>query len=405
MRTHHAVAAIVAALVAGATLSAQVRYRHTENGPWRPWSFTAIASARQERGATAADVQAWQATLQQLAAIVKRAPAVAQPVGFAADVWGNLDGYDQGPGEPAGKTVPLAGALTFGAFPLVEFMRNGRLMNEDLKGGETELLGFSINHLDGSMFNSTVPAEWSGEAVPGFTEPKAGTPVAGLPRIDDVLVLRTNTKPLWLPMPLNEAVAPVIQQRRGRFENRRDTYAKQQAEFAAWLTPAARAARRAEWQSTAKGLGAQGAAFLDNMEKSDVEIEKARRAQLAPGGPDDRGVTEAERELKDAEAVLEKLYPEARTAPACYDASASTLAATFHTVAGAPRSCRPLVKTNWDYFDRSLPRTAPQILMVTGFARCLRPESMANTTLRGGCAVNRQLVESIDWAAVKGWLK
>ena len=82
MRTH-AVLLAVAALVAGATLSAQVRYRPTENGPWRPWSFTAIASARQERVATAADVQAWQATLQQLAAIVRKAPAVAQPVGFA----------------------------------------------------------------------------------------------------------------------------------------------------------------------------------------------------------------------------------------------------------------------------------------------------------------------------------
>ena len=90
-------------VLASVVASAQVRYRPTESGPWRPWSFTAIASARQARGATTAEVQAYQARLQELAAIVKRAPAVAQPVGFAADVWGRLDGYGPpGPGQPTG---------------------------------------------------------------------------------------------------------------------------------------------------------------------------------------------------------------------------------------------------------------------------------------------------------------
>ena len=58
-----------------ATVSAQVRYRPTETGPWRAWSFTATPITRQQRGATAAEVQAFQARLQELGAIVKRAPA------------------------------------------------------------------------------------------------------------------------------------------------------------------------------------------------------------------------------------------------------------------------------------------------------------------------------------------
>src|SRR5262245_24878373 len=131
---------VVLSVLASVTTFAQVRYRPTETGPWRPWSFTAIASARQERGATAAEVQAFQSRLQELAAIVKRAPAVATPVGFAGELWGNLNGYrNPAPGQPPGKAVPLAGALSFGAFPLIEFQRGGRLVNEDLKGGETEL--------------------------------------------------------------------------------------------------------------------------------------------------------------------------------------------------------------------------------------------------------------------------
>src|SRR5688572_7311989 len=122
------------------TVFSQVRYRPTETGPWRAWSFTAVPATRQQRGATAAEVQAFQARLQELGAIIKRAPAVATPIGFAGEVWGHLDGYGPvAPGQPPGRAVPLAGALSFGAFPLIEFQRNGRLANEDLKGGETEL--------------------------------------------------------------------------------------------------------------------------------------------------------------------------------------------------------------------------------------------------------------------------
>ena len=393
------------ALLAGIVVSGQVRYRPTENGPWRPWSFTGIASARQARGATAADVQAWQATLQALGAIVKRSPAVAQPVGFAAELWGNLDGYVAGPGEPAGKTVPLAGSLSFAAFPLVEFTRNGRLMNEDLKGGETETIGFAVNAIGRELFNSQFPGEWSGEEVMGFTEPKTGAPVAGLMRIDDVLVLRSHDAPLWVPMPIAEAVAPVVAQRRRIVENRRESLAKQRAEFETWNAAPARAARRAEWAATEKDLGPKGAGFVASMEKSDVEIEKSRRASLAPGGPDERDVTASERDLQEAEAIGAALSAEARLAPSCYDSSARTLASKFRLAAGAPRSCVPLVKTNWAYFDKTLPRTAPQVVVVTGFGRCLKPESVANTTLRGGCTINRELIASMDWAAVKAWLR
>ena len=86
-----------------ATVSAQVRYRPTETGPWRPWSFTAAPATRQDRGATAAEVQAFQARLQELGAIVKRSPAVSSPIGFAGELWGNLDSY--GPAAPGQRVV------------------------------------------------------------------------------------------------------------------------------------------------------------------------------------------------------------------------------------------------------------------------------------------------------------
>jgi hypothetical protein len=295
------------------TVATQVRYRPTETGPWRPWSFTASPATRQQRGATAADVQAFQARLQELAAIVKRAPAVATPIGFAGELWGSLNSY--GPaasGQPQGRAVPLAGHLSFGAFPLIEFQRNGRLANEDLKGGETELLQFVVNELDGSMYGTSRPQGWGEIQLEAFVEPESGAAVAGLPRIGDVFVVRKNSKPLWVPFPLVDALTPIAVDRRTAYENRRDAYARQVAEFATWRTPASRAARRADWQKSAAMMGAKGAEFLANMEKSDPEIEAANEKQLGPGGPEDKAVRAAERELQEVDGLLAALSPDQR---------------------------------------------------------------------------------------------
>ena len=216
------------------TVHSQVRYRPTETGPWRSWSFSAVTATRQQRGATAAEVQAFQALLQELSAIVKRAPALSMPIGFAGELWGHLDSYGPvAPGQPAGRAVPLAGALSFGAFPLIEFQRNGRLANEDLKVGD------KLNCCSSPSINwkATCTArrgrKAGGEArLDAFVEPESGAAVAGLPRIGDVFVVRKNTKPLWVPFPLSDALQPVAVERRTLYENRRDAYAKQVAEFA-----------------------------------------------------------------------------------------------------------------------------------------------------------------------------
>jgi hypothetical protein len=224
----------------------QVRYRPTETGPWRAWSFTAIPATRQQRGATASDVQAFQARLQELGAIVKRAPAVSTPIGFAGEMWGHLDGYGPlAPGQPPGRAVPLAGALTFGAFPLIEFERGGRLVNEDLKGGETELLQFAVNQIDGSIYGTTRPQGWGEARLEAFVEPESGPAVAGLPRIGDVFVVRKNSQPLWVPFPLGDALQPIALDRRTIYESRRDAYEKQVAEFAEWKRASRRSKRPA----------------------------------------------------------------------------------------------------------------------------------------------------------------
>ena len=396
---------VVGALCVGLslTLAAQVRYRPTETGPWRPWSFTAVASARQQRSATIAELQAFEKRLQELAAIVKRAPAVSPPIGFAGELWGNLNSYSSAEaGRPPAKAVPLSGALTFAAFPLIEFERNGRKMNEDMKGGETETLQLVVNELDIAVGTSR-PFEWGSAQLDAFVEPPAGEPVAGLPRFGTLFIVKNNPKPLWLPFPLGAALQPVVDDRRAQFEQRRDNYAKQVAEFADWQTPAKRAKRRADWQSAAAALP-KGAEFVANMEKTDAQIEAQTRTDLAPGGPEDKKVRDAERDFKEADGIVAALTPDMRSAPSCYNPTATRLSERFRQKAGAPAACGALLKHNWDYFDPKLPRSAPQVLMVGMFARCLTKESAGATTPRGGCVINRALVDSMDWNAVRAWL-
>lgn len=271
--------------------------------------------------------------------------------------------------------------------------------------GETELLLFTVNHIDRGIFSATIPMEWSGEDAPGFVAPKVGvTAAGGLQWMGDVLVLvseKNAGRPLWLPLTLGEALKPVVAQRRGIYENRRTNLEKQRREFAEWQTEVKRAERRKDWKQAAATMGPdQGGKFLANMEKTDVELDAWKRKQLAPGGPEEKDVQEAERHLKEAENMA------GGSEPACYDRAANGLAGRFRALAGAPRSCEPLVKTNWAFFDATRPRTAPQVLMVTMFARCVTKESLARgEETRGGCAINRKLMETLDWEAVKEWMK
>ena len=93
MRPRFVLLAICACASVTAFAQVKGRDRSKDVGPWRPWSFNAVADARKSTGATAAEVQAFQARLQELAAIVKRSPAVSTPVGFAAEMWGSLSSY------------------------------------------------------------------------------------------------------------------------------------------------------------------------------------------------------------------------------------------------------------------------------------------------------------------------
>jgi hypothetical protein len=393
--------ALVVLFVLPSMIVAQVRYRTQDPGRWQPWEFTAASSARADFGASAAEVKLFEARLLELDAIIRRAPIVAAPIGFAAGAYGHLAGIPAAaPGRPGARAVPLAGGYSLGAYALFEYDRDGKTVREE--GIATELLHFEINQIDRGIYAAERPVEWEGELVEGFLQPVEKPGTAGLTRWNDVFVLKKNPQPLWVPMLLGEAIEPVVAVRRAALAQLQKAFDTAQAEFTQWQNPEARAARRAEWQKAA-GMMPDGAGFLKNMEDSERQVEAVKRDMLAPQGSESRSLADSQASLQDAEGALAVLSTEQRSTPACYDTGPPSIAGRFRPAAGAPASCRPLVRPNWAYFDATLPRAAPQVVMLSLFDRCLTPESLANT-VPAGCTINRKVVEQLDWDAVRTWL-
>src|SRR5262249_37310192 len=104
---------------------------------------------------------------------------------------------------------------------------------------------------------------------------------------------------------------------------------------------------------------------------------------------------------------IAELSPVQQASPACYAAKGATLRAKFPAASSA--DCHPLVRPNYGYFNKTLPRSAPQVLIITGIARLLAPADKnnrdANPPSPAGCRANRALVETMDKSAIRAWLR
>ena len=117
----------------------------------------------------------------------------------------------------------------------------------------------------------------------------------------------------------------------------------------------------------------------------------------------------------DAVRRLAALAPDEAQAPACFVPLPSgqsgngryAMAGAIVAEASAP-GCRQIVRTNWEYFDLTLPRTRPQSLFVRDFGRCVK---VAGDTLVSapvtrwdyppqGCVQHAQMWREVDWTKI-----
>jgi len=386
-------------VIAGATLaSPQTRPLPDTPGTWKPWKpFSATAEARKEQTATPALVKAFEAELLALNAILRRAPAVASPVGFSVETWGHLAGYHPSgfaPGQPAASGLPLSGGLTFGAFPIFEYERNGKTVREDT--GETALQMFLVNQIGRGVIDRGNVPEWGAVDHDAFLQPLPQGEIANLPRFGDGLVIARDPASLWTPLSLRAALDLVAKARQIDVDSAQQSVDAQTARLTVVRDPAWRANRLKEAQQAAATMP-NPEAFLKQIEES-IRIEEATLVkEVSPTAGSGKNLADARRALAEVTGWIDALSP----------AMATALREKFRTVPAT--GCHPLARPNYAYFNNALPRSTPQVVIITPIARCFDTADgnnrEANAPSPAGCRANRALIESLDKAALKAWLR
>ena len=403
-----AVMGFAAGVAAAVPVWPQTRTLPDAPGTWKPWKpFAASSGARQEQAATPALVKAFESELLALEAILRRAGGVASPVGFSVETWGNLAGYrvaEHPPGQPAAGGLPLAGGLTFGAFPIFEYVRNGKTVREDT--GETALQPFLVNQIGRGVIDRGNVPEWGAVDTDAFYQPMPQGEIAGFPRYGDGLVIARDPASLWTPLSERAALDIVAAARQVTVRQFEETASAATARLAVIRDPAWRTKRLNDGKQTAATMP-DPQAFVKQIEDSIRVEEESLVKDLSPTGGTGKGLLDAKRAVAEVTDWIAELSAAQLSAPACYAAKGATLRGKFPTSRSA--DCHPLVRPNYGYFNKALPRSAPQVLIISGIARCFDTADKynrdANSTSPAGCRANRALIESVDKSAIRAWLR
>jgi len=250
------------------------------------------------------------------------------------------------------------------------------------------------------MIGGQKPTEWGGVPTDGFMQPQPNGEVAGIPRFGNIAVLKNNPASLWIPMSLQAALDLVVAQRENELAGQRDLPAQLQKEFDLWKSPAKRAERMAGYKYTAAVIP-DGAKYLAGVGKQEREIEEIMARGVGPESPTVKTVRALEAALLEITTWVGELSATDRQAPACYAANATTLRTRFRT--GAPAGCHPLGRPNPQFFNPSVPRTAPQVIIIGHIARCFDNQPAKQGPY--GCTANRQLLQTLDKQAVLSLLR
>jgi hypothetical protein len=392
-----AVLALLAASGAGA-LAGQIRYLPDAPGRWKPWRFEAYADNRRVSAAKATEVKALEAQLLALNAILRQAPGFAAPMGFSVETVGSLDVESHGPGQPVAAALPLPGTLNFGAYAVHEWDADGKTKRDDT--GETAQVLFFVNQL-------ALPILFEGNGVSEFdhletdvtllARPEAA--VYGMPRHGSALVIKKNPAPLSVPVSLGESLQLLSKAVSAPLVTSREAVARVQKQYDDATDPAKRAQRIAEFKRLAPMV--KDPAYVDKMIKADRQIEAGLAKMIGPASETTKAMVAVERELAAVTAALDALSAADRAAPACY--VAGNIAGPARFTRDLAAACAPVVRPNWKLFNPALPRSAPQLLVIGHFDRCL--ESRQPAAHQGGCTANRRLLEGLDQRAVLAWLQ
>lgn len=410
----------------GLVVSPNPRVRHA----WKRKVFWSI-STQPGRGTfklipaqTAAERATMTSILDRMAALLKATPTGSSGEGFWIKDSRTLDYFD--PFVLPEKTPLGTFPLTFGAgyypFRHEDIETNGTWRLS--VAGETEGAYFEFNRLPEDRQATAVTTESRpGDRPPEkfYLRPRVTATWQGLPVYEDtyLLVARAGRDP-WAPVPLArvlKAALGAMEKDRKTAEDRLDGYKKTLAEV---MAPEWEAQKREYFEKQNGELRTSRPSNYAARQRSlENEIQVTRQRAQADANPqrDAKGTWYWSAIDAHADAVtrLAALSPDEANGPACLldlspaerDNGRYSLRGTIVAEASAP-GCRQIVRTNWDYFDAALPRTAPQILYVVDFGRCVRVNGDELTSRPidrwdsppQGCVQHAKMWRELDWTAL-----
>jgi hypothetical protein len=360
------------------------RFLTRKAGFWQPWDYAGGRS-----GATPAEAKIIDANLKRIFAVLMETPAAARPVGYYGlpDAGWNSDG----------KTAPLRQSLGIYPFDLVENKKDGAWKLDT--HGETESIYYTLNRLDQIERAGTLVGE---DAAHIYTKPRPKSVMGGFPIYSDTLYISRPGRELWKPVSVERALKAALPRYRQDQQSAEQRRTMNQKTLEQVRSPEFEQKEMANFEKEWGKLQTTDSRNYENRRQSRLAwIARQRQQAESPANPP-RGAKESFwywnplDALADANARLASMTPQERQSPACLEIAANKdgryeIKGRIVAIATA---CEPLVETNPDYFDRTLPRTAAQLLTVDNVTRCLpaRPSQWP-----GGCAAHLKMWEQLDW--------
>lgn len=406
----------------GLVVSPNPRVRHA----WKRKVFWSI-SVQPGRGTfrlippqTAAERAQMTATLDALAAMLKATPTGTSGEGFWVKDSRTLDYFDP---FVLPERTPLAKyPLTFGAgyypFRHEDIETNGKWRLS--VAGETEAAYFEFNRLPESVGATVIlsePRAGDRPAEPFYLRPRVTATWHGIPVYEQTfaVVTRAGRDP-WAPVPVARALKAALsalEKDRKTAEDRLEGHKNRLAEV---MSPAWEQQKREAFEKQNGELRTTRASnYAARLRALEHEIAVTRQDAQANASPQrdakGRWYWSAVEAHEGALRTLAGLSPEAGSEPACFVELPPAERHGQYMLPGTiiPESqspgCRQIVRTNWDYFDLALPRTAPQLLYIRDFGRCVRVngDQLASRPVDRwdappqGCVQHAQMWREVDW--------
>lgn len=363
------------------------------------------------------------ATLDALTALLRATPTGTSGAGFWVMDSRTLDYFDP---FVLPEKMPLGKyPLTFdtGLFPFYHSDVETRGTWQMSVKGETESAYFFFNRLpdvlDGSsLLTEARPGDRPPE--PFYLRPRVTATWQGLPVYEgqSLVVTREGRDP-WAPVPLGrvlKAAMGALEKDRKTAEDRLAGYKKTLDDV---LAPEWEAQKRAAFEKQNGDLRtSRPSNYGARLRGLENEIAVLRQDAQANANPqrDAKGLWywSAVEAHEQATRTLAELSPADAASPACYVElppaerhGRYSLPGVIVPEASAP-GCRQIVRTNWDYFDLTLPRSTPQILYARDFGRCVkvagdqlvsRPVDRWDVPPQG-CVQHAQMWREVDWTKI-----